>query len=104
MRFLTARRGAPLSWISILAIVCIALVLVTGVLQVTHTHANGQIDHDCSVCFTAHQAVQIAIVITLVLASRPIARIASEEFSPQPRQRFVLKLANRPPPVPPGIA
>jgi hypothetical protein len=104
MRFLTARRGAPLSWISILGIVCIALVLVTGILQVTHTHTNGQIDHDCSLCFTAHQVVQIAIVVAVVLVSRPIARIAADEFSPLPRQRFVLKLANRPPPVPSGIA
>lgn len=100
MRFLTAKRGAPVSWISILGIVCVALVLVTGILQVTHTHANGQIDHDCSLCFTAHQVVQIAIVVTVVLASQPVARIASESFSPLPRQRFVLKLANRPPPVP----
>ena len=30
MRVMRAKRGAPLSWISILGIVCIALVLFTG--------------------------------------------------------------------------
>jgi hypothetical protein len=100
MRFLTARRGAPLSWISILGIVCIALVLMTSMLQVTHSHPSGQDDHDCALCLTAHQVVQIAIVVTVVLVAHPIARVTSEGFSPLPRQRFVLKLANRPPPVP----
>jgi hypothetical protein len=85
-------------------VLCIALVLATGILQVTHTHANGQIDHDCSLCFTAHQAVQIAVVVTVILASQPVVRCAPERFTPPPRQRFVLKLANRPPPVPPVFA
>jgi hypothetical protein len=57
-------------------------------------------DHDCALCFTAHQVVQIAVVVTVLLASRPIARFTAENFAPLPRQRFVLKLANRPPPVP----
>lgn len=99
MRFVTAERGTRLSWVSVLGILCIALVLTTGILSVTHTHANGQIDHDCALCFTAHQVVQIAVVVTILLASRPIARFTCEKFAPLPRQRFVLKLANRPPPV-----
>jgi hypothetical protein len=81
-------------------IVCIALVLLTGVLQVTHSHANGQIDHDCSLCVTAHHAVQIVVAVTLVLSSQPVAHRIADQFTPLPRQRFVLKLANRPPPVP----
>ncbi len=104
MHFVMARRGARLSWVSILGILCIALVLTTGILSVTHTHGNGQIDHDCALCFTAHQVVQIAIIVTILLASRPIARFRCEKFAPLPRQRFVLKLANRPPPVPSDLA
>ena len=100
MRFVTAKRDTWLSWVSILGILCIALVLTTGVLSVTHSHPSGQIDHDCALCFTAHQVVQIAVVVTILVASRPIARFTSEKFAPLPRQRFVLKLANRPPPVP----
>jgi hypothetical protein len=100
MGFMTAKRGTRLSWVSLLGILCIALVLTTGILSVTHTHGNGQINHDCALCFTAHQVVQIAFIVTILLASRPIARFSCERFAPLPRQRFVLKLANRPPPVP----
>lgn len=100
MRFLTAQRGSRASWISILGILCIVLVLTTSMLQVTHSHPAGQVDHDCALCFTAHQVVQIAIVVTVVLVAHPIARIRVDSFAPLPRQRFVLKLANRPPPVP----
>jgi len=100
MRFVTAKRGTGFSWVALLGIVCIALVLTTSIVSVTHSHPSGQIDHDCALCFTAHQVVQIAVVVTILVASRPIARFTSEKFAPLPRQRFVLKLANRPPPVP----
>jgi len=100
MRFVVAKRGTWVSWASILGILCIALVLTTGILSVTHSHPSGQPDHDCALCFTAHQVVQIAVIVTILLASHPIARFTRERFSPLPRQRFVLKLANRPPPVP----
>lgn len=100
MRFVTAGRGTRASWVSALGMLCIALVLVTSMLQVTHSHPAGQVDHDCALCFTAHQVVQIAPIVTVVLASQPVARIASDSFTPLPRQRFVLKLAIRPPPVP----
>jgi hypothetical protein len=104
MRIMTARRGVPLSWISILGMVCIALVLLTGVLQVTHTHPNGQPDHDCSLCVSAHHVAQVMVVVTLVTASHTVARYVANGFTPPPRQRFVLKLANRPPPVPSDLA
>ena len=104
MRCVTARRGTPISWVSILGMVCIALVLMTGVLQVTHSHPSGQIDHDCSLCVTAHTVAQSVVVVTLAVSSRPVARFVPESFTPAPRQRFVLKLANRPPPVPPAFA
>lgn len=100
MRWVSSERGLRHSLAALLGMVCIALVLLTGVLQVTHTHADGQIDHDCSLCVTAHNAVQIVVAVTLVMTSRPVARWVAETFAPLPRQRFVLKLANRPPPVP----
>jgi hypothetical protein len=100
MHCASSARGPRRSLVVFLGIVCVALVLVTGILQVTHAHANGQIDHDCSLCFTAYQAVQIAVVVTVLLVSQPVARCTPEQFTPLPRQRFVLKLANRPPPVP----
>jgi hypothetical protein len=104
MRFMTAARGPRppwvLAWKPILAMVCIALVLFTGVLQVTHSHPNGHVDPDCSLCMTAHHVAQGVIVVTLEISSQRVARVAPKDFAPLPRQRFVLKLANRPPPVP----
>ncbi|MGC2619576.1 MAG: hypothetical protein WA414_11085 [Acidobacteriaceae bacterium] len=87
-----------------LAILCIALVLFTGILQVTHSHPNGHIDPDCSLCMTAHHAAQVVVVVTAEVSVQPVARVVAEKFSPLPRQRFVLKLAIRPPPVPAAIA
>lgn len=104
VRFVIADRGTRLSWLSLLGIVCIALVLLTGMLQVTHSHPSGQIDHDCSLCVTAHHVAQAVVVVILALSSRPVARYVAETFTPLPRQRFVLKLANRPPPVPAAFA
>ncbi|MGB9030789.1 MAG: hypothetical protein WCC27_11770 [Acidobacteriaceae bacterium] len=104
MRFVTAKRGTWHSWVSILGILCIALVLTTGILSVTHSHPSGQIDHDCALCFTAHQAIQVAVIVTAFVTARSTARPIRERFDPLPRQRFVLKLANRPPPVPAAFA
>ncbi|MGA7523641.1 MAG: hypothetical protein WBW84_14405 [Acidobacteriaceae bacterium] len=95
-----AKRGQRLSWVSILGVVCIALVLFAGVVHVAHFHANGQIDHDCALCVTAHQAVQVVAVVAVILCWQPVVQRIAERRSPTPRQRFVLKLANRPPPVP----
>lgn len=99
MRLITAQRGTRTSWVSLLGIFCIALVLLTGILQVTHVHAAGQVDHDCSLCMTAHHVAQVVVVVTLALSSQPVARFTVDRFVPLPRQRFVLKLANRPPPA-----
>ena len=100
MGFVTAKRGGRPSWGTILGVVCIALVLMTGVIHAAHFHADGQTDHDCALCVTAHQAVQVAAIVAVVLCSQPVVHRVAERQSPAPRQRFVLKLANRPPPVP----
>ena len=100
MGFVRGKRGSWQSWTAILGVVCIALVLFTGVVHVAHFHANGQIDQDCALCVAAHQAVRVAALVVVILCSQPVERRTAELASPTPRQRFVLKLANRPPPVP----
>jgi len=108
MRFVTAARGPRRLWVgrfaALLGVVCIALLLFTGILQVTHHHADGRIDPDCSLCMTAHQAIQVAAIVTAFVTSHSIARLTHERFDPLPRQRLVLKLAIRPPPVPAAFA
>jgi hypothetical protein len=100
MRLAVAMRGTRLSWVSILGILCIALVLFVGVVHVTHFHTNGQVDPDCALCVTAHQAVRVAAVVAVILFSQPVVHRIAERIESVPRQRFVLKLAIRPPPVP----
>lgn len=85
---------------SILGILCIALVLLVDVVHATHFHANGKNDPECALCVTVHQAIQVAAVVAVILFSQPVAPQVAERVEPAPRQRFVLKLANRPPPVP----
>ncbi len=108
MRFVTAARRPRRLWVgrfaALLGIVCIALVLFTGILQVTHHHADGRLDPDCSLCMTAHHVAQAVVVVTIELSSQPVAHVVVERFNPLPRQRFVLKLANRPPPATPVFA
>lgn len=100
MRFVTAERGPWRSWVAVLGIVCIALVLLTGILRVTHSHPNGRIDPDCSLCMTAHTVAQIVVVVTVQITSRPVERYIAETYSaPLPRRRFIFKRANRPPPA-----
>ena len=100
MRLVTIGRGTRLSGESILGVLCIALVLFAGIVHVTHSHANGQIDQDCALCVTVHQAVQVAAVVAVILFSQPVVHRIAERIEPAPRQRFVLKFVNRPPPIP----
>ena len=44
-----------LNWVSALGILCIALVMISGMAQAAHFHASGTIDHDCALCVAAHQ-------------------------------------------------
>jgi hypothetical protein len=98
MRSLSDNWEPGFSWRKFLGVACIALILFAGVLQVAHSHATGQVDHDCSLCVAAHHVVQGATTVALELSSHAVPRHIAENFNPLPRQRFLLKLANRPPP------
>ncbi|QNI31485.1 hypothetical protein H7849_20780 [Alloacidobacterium dinghuense] len=93
------------SWAASLAIFCVALVLLAGFVQVVHAHPIGQVDHEgCSLCNTAHHVVQTVSLITVAVAIHPVWRVAAEKPLERPRQKFLHKLANRPPPVSPIAA
>jgi hypothetical protein len=105
MRFVTAERRPRRSWTTFLGIVCIALVLLTGILRVTHSHPNGRIDPDCALCMTAHTVAQVVVVVVVQITSRPVERYVTDAYSaPLPGQPFILKRANRPPPATPAFA
>jgi hypothetical protein len=78
---------------------CIALVLMMGLVQVAHTHASGQPDHDCALCISAHQVIQVVVLVTLFVSSVSIVRAVSEPPSVLPVPAFFFKLSCRPPPA-----
>ncbi|MGB9144504.1 MAG: hypothetical protein WCC14_01665 [Acidobacteriaceae bacterium] len=109
MRFVTAaRRPRRLSvgrFAALLGIVCIALVLFTGIVQVTHHHADGRLDPDCALCMTAHTVAQVVVVVVVQITSQPVEHYVAEAVpAPKLCPQFAFKLAKRPPPVPPVFA
>ena|SRR5215470_4285573 len=99
MRVFTDKKCFQWNWAGWLGILCIALVLLTGFIQIAHTHPTGQVDEGCSLCNTAHHVVQTVALVSVAVTIRPVWRTASEKPLEWPRQKFLHKLANRPPPV-----
>lgn len=99
MRPLSSKLRARSSWACLLGIVCIALVLMIGVVQVAHSHPSGHIDPDCALCITAHQAVQAVALITLHISSQPVEHVWPAPAQQLPRRSFFFRLDCRPPPA-----
>jgi hypothetical protein len=95
-RNLSTRRW---SWVAI-GIFCCALITLSGIVQVGHTHADGQtVQSDCALCHTAHLVIQPTVPQSL---PRTILVVASISAALQPIRapRFsVFSLFTRPPPV-----
>ena len=103
MRFFSSRlraRSSPTpSWPALLGIVCIALVVMIGIVQVAHSHPSGHPDPDCSLCVTAHQAVQAVALITLLVSIQRVEHVRPELKLEIPRRSFFFRLDCRPPPA-----
>lgn len=89
---------------ALLGIFCVALILMAGMIQVAHTHPSGQPDHDCSLCSTAHNVIQVVALAILDVSSQPVASIAQEPARDLPITTFFFKLSCRPPPAAPAFA
>jgi hypothetical protein len=87
-----------LNWVSALGILCIGLVLMSGMAQAAHFHASGTIDHDCALCVAAHSAANVAPAITLHLSSVQVAVVAPARRLHMPRRAVFFRLISRPPP------
>lgn len=96
-KFTSSRTHAP--WRVILGVLCIALILVTGVVSVAHTHAQGASHADCSLCVVAHSAVQAASPAPQVLFLQIVTEV--EVTRPLVRRQYVPQFAlfSRPPPA-----
>jgi len=92
-------RTRHLLWV-VLGFLCCALVTLSGIVQVGHTHADGQaVQSDCALCHVAHLVVQPSVPQVL---PRTIFVVVSVSTALQPRRTlffFVFSLFTRPPPA-----
>jgi hypothetical protein len=86
------------------ALLCIALVIIGGTIQIAHTHSFDHLAHpECSLCVTAHVGISPAALIVLPAPGDYAARIEVEPRADGPRSFFTLPLYIRPPPVVPAF-
>ena len=87
-------------WRIFLALLCVLLVVVAGIVQVAHIHADGAVTHaDCSLCVAAHVTVHLvqrpapapSVVVVAVTETAPLS------FLPAALSTFAL--FTRPPPA-----
>ncbi len=87
-----------LNWVSALGILCVGLVLMSGMAQAAHFHASGTIDHDCALCVTAHSTPHVAPAITLHVSGVQVAVVSPQAQLHMPRRAVFFRLISRPPP------
>jgi hypothetical protein len=86
-------------WVA-LGFLCCALIVCAGIVQVGHTHADGQAAQaDCALCHTAHVVVQPIIPQSLPHTVYVVAAITAPPQSIRPKHFSVFSLFTRPPPV-----
>jgi hypothetical protein len=85
---------------AVLGFLCCALIVFSGVVQVGHTHADGQaVQSDCALCHTAHVVVQPSIPQSLPRTVRIVATISTALEAIRPKPFSVFSLFTRPPPA-----
>ena len=83
----------------VFGVVCIALVLASGMAQAAHFHATQQADHDCALCVAAHHVAVMAAPITLDCISVSVAPLTAAAGSPGLQRAVFFRLSIRPPPA-----
>lgn len=90
--------GRHLLWV-MLGFFCCALITLGGIVQIVHTHTDGQrIQSDCALCHTAHLVVQPAVPQPLPHRVFVAARISTAPQLIRAQFIFVFSLFTRPPP------
>jgi hypothetical protein len=87
----------------VLGSLCIALVLMSGMIQAAHFHAGGQTDHDCSLCLAVHTVAQSSAPVALSFTCQEIALPAVARTMARPRPAVHFRLSSRPPPAVPFL-
>jgi hypothetical protein len=84
----------------LLGSLCIALVLMSGMIQAAHFHADVQQDHDCALCMTVHSVAQVTAPIALLFTSLSVEALPAPRTIARARDAVHFRLASRPPPLP----
>ena len=84
----------------LLGVLCVALVVMSGTLSVTHPAQHEGIPHaDCSLCLTAHAVVQEVAAPAEILISQVFTAVIVTQ-APAPRRLLArFALFSRPPPA-----
>jgi hypothetical protein len=94
------RNSATSAWRVFLAFFCILLVMVSGTVQVAHTHADGADTHaDCSLCSAAHIIVHLAQTPAAAPPVAVVTRVEVDLPTVLPIALSTFALFTRPPPA-----
>jgi hypothetical protein len=92
-------RTRHLLWV-VLGFLCCALLILGGIVQAGHIHADGQaVQTDCALCHVAHLVVQPAVPQSLPRTVFVVARISTAPQPVRSQRFFVFSLFTRPPPA-----
>ena len=82
----------------LVALLCMALLAVLTIVQVTHIHRIGTDADNCPICTVLHAVSPMSVaaaVVILVQLGRPVALVQSV----RPGRKWPPVLLNRPPPM-----
>jgi len=83
----------------LLAVVCVLLVVLSGTVQVVHSHLGCPDPHaNCSLCVTAHVAVHLTQAQAPVASARVVARVMAPQPALLPSGFSAFSHYTRPPP------
>ena len=93
------RAGRVRSLRIVLALACVLLVVLSGTVQVAHSHVGGDDSHaSCSLCATAHVTVHLIQAQAPAPAARVVARVEVRLPAELPSGPTVFSHFSRPPP------
>ncbi len=91
-------RTRHLHWVA-LGFLCCALIVFGGIVQLVHTHPDGQaVQPDCALCHVAHLVVQPSVPQILPRSIPVAARVPAALQPVRAQFFFVFSLFTRPPP------
>ena len=89
------------SWLRVsVAVLCISLMLLGGMLSVTHSHQRVGVSHpDCGLCVVAHSAIETGTPAPQVFVFQVFTRVDAAPESPILPSIELDPLFSRPPPA-----